>query len=89
MALGGSATVLVVNDQNTVELRPIDIDRNIGTKVLVSHGLKAGERIIVEGSQKAPPGIGGRAGSISFRRGVRFRTCQQRSLKGYHGSFLY
>ncbi|MEY2408042.1 MAG: rane fusion protein multidrug efflux system [Verrucomicrobiota bacterium] len=52
----GAATVLVVNGQNTVELRNIEIDRTVGTKVIVTAGLKAGERVIVEGSQKAPPG---------------------------------
>ena len=53
---GGSSTVLVVNNENKVELRNIDIDRAIGNKVVVAKGLKAGERIMVEGSQKAPPG---------------------------------
>ena len=52
----GSSTVLVVNNENKVELRNIDIDRAIGNKVVVAKGLKAGERIMVEGSQKAPPG---------------------------------
>jgi membrane fusion protein (multidrug efflux system) len=48
--------VLVVNDQNQVESRSIEIDRTVGTKVIVAKGLKPGERVIVEGSQKAPPG---------------------------------
>ena len=48
--------VLVVDDENKVELRNIEIDRAVGSKVVVAKGLKAGERIIVEGSQKAPPG---------------------------------
>jgi membrane fusion protein (multidrug efflux system) len=52
----GASTVLVVNDQNKVELRTIEIDRTVGTKVVVAKGLKEGERIIVEGVQKAPPG---------------------------------
>src|SRR5438067_381517 len=52
----GAATVLVVNDQNNVELRNIEIDRTAGNKVVVAKGLRPGERIIVEGSQKAPPG---------------------------------
>lgn len=52
----GDASVLVVDDQNKVELRKITINREIGTKVIVADGLKAGEKIIVEGSQKAPPG---------------------------------
>jgi len=52
----GGATVLVVNDQNTVEIRNIEVERTVGTKVVVARGLRPGERIIVEGSQKAPPG---------------------------------
>src|SRR5438067_8873850 len=52
----GAATVLVVNDDNKVEARNIEVDLTVGTKVVVSKGLRPGERIIVEGSQKAPPG---------------------------------
>jgi membrane fusion protein (multidrug efflux system) len=52
----GISTVLVVNDENKVESRNIEIDRTVGSKVVVAKGLKAGERIIVEGSQKALPG---------------------------------
>jgi membrane fusion protein (multidrug efflux system) len=52
----GVSTVLVVNDQNAVEARNIEIDRTVGNKVVVAKGLKPGERVIVEGSQKAPPG---------------------------------
>jgi membrane fusion protein (multidrug efflux system) len=52
----GTASVLVVNGENKVEARKITIDREVGTKVVVGSGLKAGERVIVEGSQKAPPG---------------------------------
>lgn len=52
----GTSTVLVVSDENKVETRKINIDREVGAKVVVASGLKAGERIIVEGSQKAPPG---------------------------------
>jgi membrane fusion protein (multidrug efflux system) len=52
----GTSTVLVVGSDNMVDLRTIEIERSIGSKVVVSKGLKAGERIIVEGSQKAPPG---------------------------------
>ncbi len=52
----GTSTVLVVNEENKVELRSIEIDRSVGTKVVVAKGLKPGERVIVEGSQKAPVG---------------------------------
>ena len=42
--------------ENKVELRKIDVERTVGTKVVVAKGLKPGERVMVEGSQKAPPG---------------------------------
>jgi membrane fusion protein (multidrug efflux system) len=54
--VSGASSVLVVNDQNVVELRNIETERAVGTKVVVSRGLKVGERVLVEGSQKAPPG---------------------------------
>src|SRR4051812_7703301 len=53
---GGASSVLVVTDQNKVEARTIETDRTVDNKVIVTKGLKAGERVIVEGSQKAPPG---------------------------------
>ena len=52
----GKSTVLVINDENKVEVRTIEVDRIVGNKVVVAKGLKPGERIVVEGSQKAPPG---------------------------------
>src|SRR5882724_3060364 len=52
----GVSSVLVVNDANKVEARNIEIESTVGTRVLVSKGLKPGERVMVEGSQKAPPG---------------------------------
>ncbi len=53
---GGTAYVLVVNDEDVVERRPIRIEREIESKVVLAGGLRPGERVIVEGSQKAPPG---------------------------------
>lgn len=52
----GASTVLVVNAQDKVEARTIEIDRVVGNRVLVSKGLASGDRVLVEGSQKAPPG---------------------------------
>lgn len=52
----GVASVLLVDDQNKVEARTIDVSRTVGTSVVVDKGLKAGDRVIVEGLQKAPPG---------------------------------
>ena len=52
----GDPTALVVNSDNKVELRTLVTDRAIGDKWLVTDGLKAGERVIVEGLQFAKPG---------------------------------
>ena len=48
--------VLVVNDKNIVEARPVVIGRNVGGEVLVESGVKAGERVIVDGLFKSRPG---------------------------------
>ncbi len=52
----GDPTALVVNADNKVELRTLVTDRAIGDKWVVTGGLKAGERVIVEGVQFAKPG---------------------------------
>jgi len=52
----GEATALIVGPDNVVQLRVIDADRAIGDKWLVTGGLKAGDRVIVEGLQLAQPG---------------------------------
>jgi membrane fusion protein (multidrug efflux system) len=52
----GEPTALVVGPDNKVELRTLATERAIGDKWLVTAGLKAGERVIVEGVQYAKPG---------------------------------
>jgi membrane fusion protein (multidrug efflux system) len=52
----GNPVVMVVGDGNKVEPRMLKIDRAIGEKWLVSDGLKAGDRVIMEGLQKVRPG---------------------------------
>jgi membrane fusion protein (multidrug efflux system) len=52
----GEPTALIVDPDNKVELRVLKTDRAIGDKWLVTDGLKAGDRVIVEGTQKAKPG---------------------------------
>ncbi|CAM4401705.1 efflux RND transporter periplasmic adaptor subunit [Bordetella muralis] len=53
----GQPTALVVNAENKVELRMLKTDRTVGDQWLVTEGLKAGDKIIVEGIQKARPGV--------------------------------
>ena len=53
----GDPSVLIVDAGGTVQPRMIEIDRAIGDKWLVSSGLSAGDRVIVEGLQRARPGV--------------------------------
>jgi len=52
----GNPYVLLVNAVGKVEQREISIDRAMGNQWLVATGLKPGERVIIEGIQKAKPG---------------------------------
>jgi membrane fusion protein (multidrug efflux system) len=52
----GEPNALLVRPDNTVELRMVQTDRAIGDQWVVTSGLKAGDRIIVEGIQFARPG---------------------------------
>jgi len=52
----GKASVLVVNGDGKVEARPVEAPRAVGNKWLVTEGLNAGDRVIVEGLQKVRPG---------------------------------
>ncbi len=53
----GEATALVVGGDDKVEARILTVDRAVGDQWLVSQGLKAGDRLIVEGVQKVKPGM--------------------------------
>jgi len=52
----GEPTAMVVKTDNKVELRVLQTDRTIGDQWLVSDGVQAGDRVIVEGLQKTGPG---------------------------------
>ncbi|AGB82478.1 RND family efflux transporter, MFP subunit [Serratia sp. FGI94] len=52
----GNATAWVVNRQNQVEQRRVVTDRVIGSSWLVTSGLQAGDRLIVEGTDKVKAG---------------------------------
>ncbi|MFA5906102.1 MAG: efflux RND transporter periplasmic adaptor subunit [Desulfobacula sp.] len=52
----GIPTAMVVNPEGVVEIRELEIDRAIENRWLISKGLTPGDKIIVEGLQKARPG---------------------------------
>ncbi len=52
----GKASVMVVGAGEKVEVRPVVAPRAVGDKWLVTEGLSAGDKVIVEGLQKVRPG---------------------------------
>ena len=44
------------DDNNKVALRSVILGERVGADYIVTDGVKAGERVIVEGLQKARPG---------------------------------
>jgi membrane fusion protein (multidrug efflux system) len=53
----GAKIVLVVEAGDKVALRPVTLDERLQDLYIVKSGLKPGERVIVEGLQKARPGM--------------------------------
>ena len=54
--LTGRANVMVVKDGDVVEKRDVELDRAVGAFWLLKSGLKAGERVMVDGFQRIKPG---------------------------------
>jgi membrane fusion protein (multidrug efflux system) len=52
----GDAVVMVVGSDGKVELRKVQTVRTIGSDWLIDGGLQAGDRLVVEGLQRARPG---------------------------------
>jgi len=52
----GNPMVMVVGAEEKVEPRVIKTERTVGDSWLVTEGLKPGDRVILEGTQKARPG---------------------------------
>jgi len=54
--LQGSYQVVLVDDQNKAHLQPVKVGEQVGSQWIVEEGLKAGDRVVVEGLQKAKEG---------------------------------
>jgi membrane fusion protein (multidrug efflux system) len=52
----GNASVMLVNAQSQVEARVIKVAQSVGGTWMVTEGLAAGDRVIVEGLQRIRPG---------------------------------
>lgn len=53
----GKGTALVVNDKGEVEAREVTAERTVGDAWLVTSGIAAGDKVIVEGLQRIQPGM--------------------------------
>lgn len=65
----GSTTALVVGAEDKLVRRPIVVGRAVSNRWQVLDGLKAGDRVLVEGSQRARPGDLVRASEVVPRPG--------------------
>jgi membrane fusion protein (multidrug efflux system) len=54
--LQGSYQVAVVGSDNKVSIRPVKVGGRIESQWIIEDGLKAGERVVAEGTQKAKAG---------------------------------
>jgi len=54
--LQGSYQVAVVGGANKIEMRTVKVGERSGTQWIIEDGLKAGEFVVVEGTQKIKPG---------------------------------
>lgn len=54
--LAGKPNVMVVNAEDVVEKRQIEVDRAVGAFWLLKSGLQAGDRVMVDGFQRAKSG---------------------------------
>jgi membrane fusion protein (multidrug efflux system) len=54
--LQGSYQVATVDDQSKAHIQPVTVGDRIGSEWIIEQGLKAGERVVVEGVQKVKEG---------------------------------
>ena len=53
----GSYTVVVVGSDNKASIRPVKVGERVGQMWMITEGVRAGEQVIVEGTQKAKEGM--------------------------------
>src|SRR5262245_19053452 len=54
--LQGAYQVAVVDSENKIEIRPVTVGQRTGSMWIIESGLKPGETIVVEGTQRVRPG---------------------------------
>jgi RND family efflux transporter MFP subunit len=55
--LQGGYQVALVDDQNKVSIRTVQVGDQVGNEWVIADGLKLGDRVVAEGVQKVRPGI--------------------------------
>lgn len=55
--LQGSYQVAVVGDDNKIAIRPVKVGEKVDQNWIINDGLKAGERVVIEGTQRIRPGM--------------------------------
>lgn len=53
----GKYLVAVITPDNKADVRPVQVGERFGSDWVIEEGLKAGEKVVVEGTQKARPGV--------------------------------
>jgi len=77
----GNPLALIVDAENKVQPRRLTLVRTIGDKWLVSDGLSAGDRVIVEGMQKVRPGAAVQAVPFAEAAGAPGKTAAPAAAK--------
>jgi len=55
--LQGQYSVMVANEENTIESMPVEIGRKIGDMVIVEQGLQPGDKVVIDALQKVQTGM--------------------------------
>jgi len=74
----GNPVAMLVNQEEKVEMRMLNIDRAMGDKWLITEGLKPGDRLIVEGMQRVRPGVSVKA--VPFEAGQKNKPESEKTV---------
>jgi len=55
--LQGQYSAMVISKENTIETRPVKLGQHMGDMVLITEGLKAGEKVVIDALQKVQTGM--------------------------------
>jgi membrane fusion protein (multidrug efflux system) len=78
----GQAAVLIAGPDNKIVQRTIQTHDTLGTNWVVTDGLNDGERIVIAGAQKAPPGTLVQASEIAQPSGTNAGNVKDATVSG-------